>query len=131
MVKIAVPSMGRGGLEDEVGEHFGRVPCYTLVDTETDAVSVLPNTSEHMGGVGLPPTLLAHAGVDVLVCRGLGGRAIAMFEDLGVHVFIGAGGSVRDSVQLYLAGRLREATDADACAHHGQHGGSHGGCEGP
>jgi predicted Fe-Mo cluster-binding NifX family protein len=128
---VAVPSIGSGGLDDQVGEHFGRVPVYTLVDTDTNQVEVLPNTSEHMGGVGLPPALLAKAGASVLVCRGLGGRAIAMFEDLGVRVFVGAGGTVRDAVQLYKDGRLREATDADACAHHGEHGGSHGRCEGP
>jgi len=134
-MKVAVPSMEGGGLDDQVGEHFGRVPCYTVVDTDTDAVEVVPNTSEHMGGVGLPPELLARAGAQVLVCRGLGGRAIAMFEELGVRVFVGASGSVRDVVRQYNEGRLREATDADACAHHDSHDhggehGSHGECGG-
>jgi predicted Fe-Mo cluster-binding NifX family protein len=120
--------MGKKGLDEAVGEHFGRVPFYTVFDTETEGVEVFSNTSEHMGGVGLPPELLARAGAQVLVCRGLGGRAIAMFEELGVRVFVGASGTVRDVVRLYGEGKLREATDADACAHHGSHdhGGEHG-----
>jgi len=124
-MRIAVPSETVGGLDDAVGEHFGRVPCYTVVNNDTGVAEVVPNTSEHRGGVGLPPELLAKAGVQVLVCRGLGGRAIAMFEELGVRVYVGADGTVRDAVRHYNEGRLREATDADACAHHGSHDHGH------
>lgn len=134
-MKIAVPSGTVGGLDDQVGEHFGRAPCYTIMDTDTGVVEVVPNTSDHMGGVGSPPELLARAGAQVLACRGLGGRALAMFEGLGVRVFVGASGTVRDAVRDYSEGRLREATDADACAHHGSHDhgdehGAHCGCGG-
>jgi len=54
MTKICVPTAGRGGREDAVGEHFGRVPSYTIFDTETQQVNVVDNTSEHAGGSGLP-----------------------------------------------------------------------------
>ena len=70
-MRICVPTEGNGGLDDRVGEHFGRSPTYTIYDTETGEVEILPNTSEHLGGSGLPAELLAQAGVDVVSVRAL------------------------------------------------------------
>lgn len=49
-MKISIPSNSKGGLEDQVGQHFGKVLNYTRYDTETGEVSIIPNTSEHNGG---------------------------------------------------------------------------------
>ncbi len=117
-MRISVPSMGNNGLDERVGEHFGRVPTYTIVDTETDAVETITNTSEHMGGTGYPPELMVKANVDVMVCGGLGRRAIMMFEEMGIRVYVGANGTVRNAVQQYQAGALQEATDENACKQH-------------
>ena len=125
-MRISVPSMGSNGLDERVGEHFGRVPTYTVFDTETDQVEVVPNTSEHMGGTGYPPELLSRFGVDVMVCGGLGRRAIMMFEEMGIRVFVGAGGTVRDAIQMYQSGSLAEATDENACQQHAFRSEDHG-----
>ncbi len=117
-MRISVPSMGNNGLDERVGEHFGRVPTYTIVDTETDKVETISNTSEHMGGMGYPPELMVKAGVNVMVCGGLGRRAVSMFEEMGIRVFVGANGTVRDAVQMYQSGSLQEATDENACKQH-------------
>ena len=85
-MKIAVPTMGDKGLDVVIGEHFGRVPTYTIVDLDTNEVKVIPNTSEHMGGIGHPPEIMAREGVNIMVCRGLGRRAITLFEELGIDV---------------------------------------------
>lgn len=57
-MKICIPTAGVGGIDDAVGQHFGRVPRYTLVDIDTDEVTVIPNTSEHRSGVGVPPDFI-------------------------------------------------------------------------
>jgi predicted Fe-Mo cluster-binding NifX family protein len=123
-MKIGVPSMGDRGLGETVGQHFGMVPFYTIVDTETDQVQVIPNTSTHMGGQGYPPELLHASGVDVLVCGGLGQRAVQMFEERGIRVFVQASGTVEDAIALYQAGKLAEASDENVCREHG-HGEGH------
>ncbi|RLI74213.1 dinitrogenase iron-molybdenum cofactor biosynthesis protein, partial [Archaeoglobales archaeon] len=74
-MKVCVPSY-KGGLDDFVCEHFGRATTFTIYDTETGEVSVVRNTSEHFGGFGKPPELLRKIGVDVIVCSGMGARAI-------------------------------------------------------
>ena len=125
-MKIAVPTDGDGGLSEPIGRHFGRVRNYTIVDSETNEVTILPNTSHHMGGAGYPPEILSDAGVDIMLCSGLGRRAIQMFEEMGVRVYVGAAGTVKDATESWKSGELEEATDANACAQHAFRGEKHG-----
>jgi len=129
---IGIPTMGSKGMEEMIGEHFGRTPTYTLYDTETREARVIENTSEHMGGVGQPPELLAGNGVGIMICQGLGRRAIAMFKDHDICVYIGASGTVTDAIKMWEDGGLTEASEDTACGmhmfwseHHGEHGHEH------
>jgi len=117
-VKICIPTMGENGLDDFVGEHFGRVSHYTIVDLDTDEVKVIPNTSHHMGGKEYPPELMAQEGANIMVCQGLGRRAIGMFKEFGIDVYVGASGLVRDAITAFKQGRLRKAGIDDACGRH-------------
>lgn len=117
-MKICIPTMGENGLNNLVGEHFGRVPTYTIVDLDTNDVKVIPNTSHHMGGQVDPPEIMAREGVDVMICQGLGRRAITMFEEFGIEVYIGASGTVKDAVTAFKQGRLQKANVNDACGKH-------------
>ena len=118
MVKVSIPTLGNLGLDEYVSEHFGRAPTFTIVDLETNEVKVIPNTSQHMGGEGYPPEIMARQGVEVMLCSGLGPRAIALFEQLGIEVYVGAYGTVRETIQAWQAGRLQMATDENACKAH-------------
>ena len=119
-MRICVPSIGTEGMEENVAGHFGMAPFFTIVDTEPDSVEVVPNTSEHMGGVGKPPEILADAGVDILLCSGLGRRAFHIFRDSGLKVYVGASGTVKDTIEAWKQGKLEEATEDSACpGHHG------------
>jgi len=127
-MKVCIPSMGDKGLNDVIGEHFGRVPYYTIVDTESNEVEVINNTSEHMGGQGYPPEVIHKAGGEVMVCAGLGRRAIMMFEEMGIMVYVGAQGSIQNVVDLWKNNKLQAATDENACKQHAfkQHDHKHG-----
>ncbi|MBC7093252.1 NifB/NifX family molybdenum-iron cluster-binding protein [Candidatus Bipolaricaulota bacterium] len=119
-MRICVPTAGQGGLDDRVGEHFGRVPTYTVYDTETGEVEILPNASEHMGGTGLPAEHLAQAGVEVVICSGLGRRALDLLSQYGIEVFSGATGTVQEAIEAWQGGRL---SGAAACTRHMFHDG--------
>jgi len=117
-MKICIPTVGDKGLDDNVGEHFGRVSTYTIINLDTDEVKVVPNISHHMGGQGNPPEIMAREGVNVMICKGLGRRAITMFEELGIDVYIGASGNVKDAVEAFKQGTLQKASEGDACGQH-------------
>ena len=130
-MRICVPTEDRSGLDAKVGGHFGRVPFYTFVDTESNGIKVIENVGIHHGPGLTPAQIIAQEGADVLLCFGLGRRAIGIFEEEGVHVFIQASGTVREAIEAYQRGQLPEATDADACAQHAYRRQEHGeeGCE--
>lgn len=117
-MKISVPSNGQGGLDDMVGQHFGQVPNYTVYDTDSKEVMVVPNTSEHNGGVGLPPELMSKEGVHVMLCGGLGKKAVDMFERFEIDVFVGATGLIKDAIDSWDSGKLAKATKDNSCSGH-------------
>ena len=121
MTMLCIPTDGPGGLDDRVGEHFGRVPAYTMVDTETGDVRVVENTSEHAGGVGLPAEILANLGIDVLLCQGAGRRALQILSEKGIQVCVGVSGTVREAVDAWKTNALTPAGEGDACQQHAFH----------
>ncbi len=54
-----------------------------------------------------------------MLCGGIGHKALHMFESYGIRVFIGARGTVRETLAAWEAGLLKEATIENACAEHG------------
>jgi len=117
-MKICIPTIGKAGLEDIVGEHFGRVPTYTIIDLDTNGIKVVPNSSYHMDGKGDPPEIMAREKVNIMICQGLGRRAINMFEGFGISVYIGASGTVKDAIYKFKQGKLQKASEADSCGKH-------------
>lgn len=117
-MKVCVPTIGRKGLDEQVSDHFGRAPTFTVVDTDTMELKVIENRSEHMGGSGKPPEHLAKEGVHVMLCSGLEPRAITMFEEFGIAVYVGAQGTVKNTIELWKSEKLQVATDENACKEH-------------
>lgn len=113
--------MGDSGLQEQVGAHFGRSPTFTIVDSDTYEIRVVRNVSEHMGGSGVPPEHLAREGVHVMLCSNLGPRAIRMFEEYGIEVYVGAFGTVQNAIEMWKNNQLSMATDENACKEHRHH----------
>ncbi len=108
-MRVCIPTAGWRGLDEHVSEHFGRAPTFTIVDLETGKVEVIPNTGKHGGGGGRTPAqTLVGLGIDALICSGIGPRAISFLESLGIKVYYGASGTVRDVIENFKAGKLQE-----------------------
>jgi predicted Fe-Mo cluster-binding NifX family protein len=117
-MKVCVPTMGNGGMEEVVSQHFGRAPTFTLVDLDTKEVQILPNKGEHMGGSVLPTDTLKDQGVQVMIVGGLGPKAIQAFAEQCIEVFVGATGSVKDAIENWREGLLTKASSDNACQEH-------------
>jgi predicted Fe-Mo cluster-binding NifX family protein len=117
--RIAVPSTVPGGLEAEVGAHFGHCDLYTIIDVENGAVtavSTLPNVPHQQGGCMAPVQHLAGNGVNTLIAGGMGMRPLMGFNQVGIDVFYGAGApSVGTAVDALLKGALVKFTQEYTC----------------
>jgi predicted Fe-Mo cluster-binding NifX family protein len=117
-MRIAIPTEGKRGLEEKVAYHFGRCETYTILDEKGKLIEVIDNESEHTGGSGLPPELLKRHGVLILLCQGLGPRAVGICESMGIEVYVGEGESAKEMFGLWKAGKLKKATMEDVCEEH-------------
>ena len=117
--RLAVPSTNPGGLEAEVGAHFGHCDLYTIIDVENGvvtAVSTLANVPHQQGGCMAPVNHLASNGVNQLIAGGMGMRPLMGFNQVGIDVFYGAGApSVGTAVDALLKGALVKFTQEYTC----------------
>lgn len=117
-MKIVVPTNSKKGLDDEIAEHFGRCLTYTFLNEKGEVIEIIDNTSEHMGGTGLPPELMKKHRANVLLCRGLGPRAINLCKELGIDVYVYRADTVREIFDLWQNNKLKKAGAEDACEQH-------------
>ncbi len=118
-MKIVFPTESKDGFGAKIAEHFGRCQTYTFLDEKGSIAEVIANTSEHMGGTGLPPKLMKKHGANALVCRGIGPKAISLCNELGINVFICKASTVRGAFDEWKQSRAKEAEMEDSCGHWG------------
>lgn len=127
--RIAIPSTLPGGLEANVGAHFGHCDLYTVVDVKEGRiieVSTLPNIPHQQGGCLAPVNHLAQNGVKVLIAGGMGLRPLMGFNQAGIEVFRGTGApSVESAIQAFIRGDLQRFTREFTCGGGQHHGESH------
>ncbi len=112
VTRIAVSADNRNGLDSVVSPHFGRCPCFVLVDVdgcEVHEVDVVENPFYGRHQPGQVPQFINEYNVDVMLTGGMGRRAIGFFQDYGIQPVTGASGSVRHSLERYLGGALEGA----------------------
>jgi predicted Fe-Mo cluster-binding NifX family protein len=117
-MKIVIPTEGKIGLGDKIAEHFGRCNTYTFLDENGKVLEIIDNTSEHMGGQGLPPELMKKHGANVLLCRDLGPRALNLCEEFGIEVYTALAETAGDIFEMWRDGKLKKAGAGDVCEQH-------------
>jgi predicted Fe-Mo cluster-binding NifX family protein len=120
-MRIAISAENQIGLDSPVSPHFGRCPCYILVDVEGQEVTaVTPVDNPYYGkhAPGQVPGFIHSQGADVMLAGGMGRRAVSFFQQYGIEAVTGASGSVRQALQRYLGGKLRGAEPCAESQHH-------------
>jgi len=115
-MKIVIPTNDKKGLDDEIADHFGRCRTYTFLDEKGELLEIIDNTSEHMGGVGLPPELMKKHGADILLCRGVGLKALNLCDELGIDVYVHQEKTVKDIFEMWRDKKLKKSGTEDACS---------------
>lgn len=117
-MKIVIPTDSKKGMDDKIAEHFGRCNTYTFLNEEGKVLEIIENTSEHMGGQGLPPEIMKEHNANVLLCRGLGPRALTLCEEFGIEVYVKQAETVKDIFEMWKNNQLQKASSDDVCEEH-------------
>ena len=106
-----------------VFQHFGHTAQFKLYDAEDGKILRSQVVDTNGQGHGALAGFLTAAGVDTLICGGIGGGAQAALANAGIRLFAGVSGPADQAVEALLAGSL--AFDPNAHCDHHAHGEGH------
>lgn len=121
----------------QIFQHFGRTESFKVYEVEDGKVVSSEVIGSNGAGHGALAGLLAEHTIDVLICGGIGGGAVAALEERGIEICAGAQGDTDAAVEAYLKGELVSAGvtcnhhgEGHSCGHHeeGHSCGDNGGC---
>lgn len=101
-------------------QHFGHTEQFKVYEVEDGKVLSSEVIGSDGAGHGALAGLLQAQRIDVLICGGIGGGAVAALNERGVTLCAGASGSADEAVEAYLRGEL-ENSGANCDHHHGEH----------
>ena len=121
-MRICIPTIDDRGRLSELSDHFGSAPAFVIYDSDADSFQTAANSNpEHEHGTCHPMSNLEGLGIDAIVCKGIGRRALQKLHENGIKVYRADVRSV-DEVAKSLAGEnLEEITAQDACHGHDCH----------
>lgn len=104
-----------------VFQHFGHTAQFKLYMVENNAVQESRLLPTGASGHGALASLLQAAGVNTLICGGIGAGAKDALAKCGIAVYPGVTGNADQSVQALLSGTLHFVPDIQ-CSHHHENG---------
>ena len=119
-MRIAVSAMGND-LDSPFSPVFGRCPVHVIVDSDTLAFQAIPNQAASLpGGAGIQAAQdVANRGVQAVVTGNVGPNAYRVLAAAGIPVYAFSGGTVRQAVEAFRAGRLSSVGGPTGPAHAG------------
>jgi predicted Fe-Mo cluster-binding NifX family protein len=113
-------------LNEQVFNHFGSASYFTIYDTDSKTHEIIENDNRHHSHGGCQPlNALSGHKVDAVLTGGMGRRAIELFNNAGIRVFLLEGGSVAEAIEKFEANQLEELDPGSGCSGHGHQGGCH------
>ena len=123
-MKIAVSATGKD-LQCQIDPRFGRCQYFVFINPETMEIEAMENEGlMAMGGAGVQAAqFIVQKGLKALITGNLGPNAASALSASGIKVYLVPGGTVKDVIEGYQAGTLREAAGATVPPHFGMGGG--------
>jgi len=109
-MKICVTAVAPS-LDAQIDPRFGRCAYFIIIDLDTMSFKAIPNTSASaLSGAGIQAAqTVVNEGVEAVITGSVGPNAYQVLASAGVKIFTGAFGTVKEAVEAYKTGRLREA----------------------
>jgi len=122
-MRIGVTSTGKD-LNAQVDPRFGRCQYFLIVDTDTMNFEIISNESAMAsGGAGIQAAQkVAKTGVEAILTGNVGPNAYQTLSAAGIKVVTGANGTIKEVVEKYKKGELKETRGASVNSHFGMGG---------
>ena len=119
-MKICVTATANN-LDAQVDPRFGRCPYFVIVDSLTMEFEAVANiASGSMSGAGIRAAqTVASKGVKVLITGNVGPNAFQALSASGIKIVTGAFGTVREVIEKYNKGELKETGAPTVRGHYG------------
>jgi predicted Fe-Mo cluster-binding NifX family protein len=119
-MRICVSASAKS-LDASVDPRFGRCPYFIIVDSETMQFEVVPNPAlGAIGGAGIQAAqIIASKGAKVVITGNVGPNAFQALSAAGIKIITGAYGTVREVVEKYGRGELKETNSPTVGGHFG------------
>jgi len=121
-MRICIPAETNNGLGAKVNAHFGSAPYFIIYNTDKDYFEVINNSDQsHVHGMCHPLSVLDNCDIDVVVCRGMGTRAVQKLNEGGIKAYKATAQTIREIIEKYKQGSLEEITIRNSCTEHKCH----------
>ncbi len=119
-MKIGITSTGEN-LDANVDQRFGRCKYFLIVDTDSMEFEVLSNENAMAsGGAGIQTAqTIANKGIKSIVTGNVGPNAFQTLSAAGIKVFTGASGTIKESIEKFKKGELKETEAPNVGSHSG------------
>ncbi|MGI6210047.1 MAG: NifB/NifX family molybdenum-iron cluster-binding protein [Anaerolineae bacterium] len=119
-MKVVVTAQGTE-LDSQTSPIFGRCPAFVFVDTESMEAEGIANASVALGGgAGIQAAQwVIDQGAEAVLSHNVGPNAFAVLSQAGVQVHRIQGGTVREAVEAFKAGKLSTVPGANVASHTG------------
>ncbi len=119
-MKVAISANG-SNLDALVDPRFGRCPFFILIDPENMEYEVIRNeASQSMGGAGIKAAqTVIKSGARAVITGNMGPNAFAVLKAEGVKIYAGVSGKIKDVIQQFKEGKLKESESASVERHFG------------
>lgn len=107
----------------KVCAHFGHCEEFALFEADGGDVRLNKHMPNPGHAPGTLPPLLKEWGVTHVIAGGMGNRAVALFQSMGIDVVTGAQGDLEEVARAFVRGDL--VTQENVCDHTGEHGAGH------
>lgn len=112
-MKVVVTAKGTD-LDSGLDPRFGRAENFIVVDTDTMEFELIKNDGINaMHGAGIQAAqFVSDKGIAVLITGNVGPNAQQTLQAAGVKVYQMTGNTVKDAVEAFIDGKLKEITQA-------------------
>jgi len=119
-MKICVTSIGNN-IDSDVDPRFGRCKYFLIIDTDSMNVKSISNESMMAsGGAGIQAAqMVANEGAETVITGNIGPNAFQTLKAAGIKIITGANGKIKDVVERYNNGELKEIDSPSVGSHFG------------